>query len=101
MRRELKEELTSKSCLHLQLDGWSNCKNEGIINILISKPEPVFVKSIATEDNRHTSQYMCEVISSVLLEYGPNKFQTVIGDNAGNIQKAFRLVKEIYPHIWT
>ncbi|RVE40384.1 hypothetical protein evm_014965 [Chilo suppressalis] len=33
------------------------------------------------------------------LEYGVNKFLTLIGDNASNMQKAFRLVKDIHPHV--
>lgn len=99
MHRDLKGEILSKKCLHLQLDGWSNCRNEGIINVLISKPEPVFVKSIATEENRHTSEYICDVITNVLNEYGAHKFATLIGDNASNMQKAFRLVKDNHPHL--
>lgn len=99
MHHELKEEIMSQTCLHLMLDGWSNCRNEGIINILIAKPEPVFVKSIATAENRHTGDYICSEISTVLSEYGANKFVTIIGDNASNMQKAFRLVKEIHPNI--
>lgn len=99
MYHELKDEIMSQKVLHLQLDGWSNCRNEGIINILISKPEPAFIKSLATGENRHTGEYISEEILKTMSDYGANKFATLIGDNGSNIQRAFRLVKQIYPHV--
>lgn len=52
--------------LHLQLDGWTNINNDGIINFVVSKPEPLFVKFLNTKDNRHTAEYLkdkiCEII---------------------------------------
>ncbi|KAI5634309.1 zinc finger BED domain-containing protein RICESLEEPER 2-like [Phthorimaea operculella] len=99
MQRELKSEILAQTYLHLQLDGWSNCRNEGIINVIISKPEPVFVKSIATEENRHTGEYISEEILKIMSEYDANKFATLVGDNAANIQRAFRLVREQHQHV--
>ncbi|CAB3229543.1 unnamed protein product [Arctia plantaginis] len=84
--------------MHLQLDGWSNINNEGVINFIISKPEPVFVESLNTEQNRHTSEYLREEILKVMRTYREDKFVVVIGDNARNIQKTFQLVKEVQPH---
>lgn len=99
MRTELSEELQSASYLHLQCDGWSNLRVEGIINFVISKPQPVFIKSLNTETNRHTSQYIASEIENVMKTYGVNKFVVLIGDNAKNMQKAFEIVKNKYPHI--
>ncbi|CAG4946713.1 unnamed protein product [Parnassius apollo] len=99
MRLELNEELNSCTYLHLQCDGWSNIRNEGIINFLISKPRPAYIKSLYTESNRHTSEYLCQEIEKVMQAYGENKFLVLIGDNARNIQKAFQLIKLKYPHV--
>lgn len=99
MKKEVIEDLNSVAYLHLQLDGWSNRRNEGIINFLISKPEPYFVESLNTEDNRHTGEYISEEIVKVMKTYGEMKFTVLIGDNAKNIQKAFRIVKVTYPQV--
>ena len=99
MVKEITEELKSTNDLHLQCDGWSNQRNEGIINFIISKPEPVFVKSLNTLTNRHTSQYLSQEIMKVMNEYGSHKFVTLIGDNANNIQRAFQMVKDSYAHV--
>ncbi|KAL0842168.1 hypothetical protein ABMA28_014340 [Loxostege sticticalis] len=85
MEREITEELKSTNHLHLQCDGWSNRRNEGVINFVIAKPEPIFVKSLATNSNRHTGEYLSVEIQEVMRTYGTHKFVTLIGDNAKNI----------------
>lgn len=99
MVEEITDELKTINNLHLQCDGWSNQRNEGIINFIIAKPEPVFVKSLNTLTNRHTSQYLSQEIIKVINMYGGHKFVTLIGDNANNIQRAFQMVKDVYTHI--
>lgn len=66
---------------------------------MIAKPEPIFVKILNTLAYRHTSQYLSEEILKVINVYGANKFSTLKGDNANNIQKAFDLVRNEHPHI--
>ncbi|XP_052750759.1 uncharacterized protein LOC128200667 [Galleria mellonella] len=78
MRFELNEELNACSYLHLQCDGWSNFRNEGIINFLISKPQPAYVKSLNTESNPHTSEYLSQEVEKVMKVYGANKFLVLI-----------------------
>lgn len=101
MEREITEELKSTNHLHLQCDGWSNRRNEGVINFVIAKPEPIFVKSLATNSNRHTGEYLSVEIQEVMRTYGTHKFVTLIGDNAKNVQKAFDLVKLQQPNLTT
>lgn len=81
------------------MDGWSNIRNEGVVNFLISKPETVFVKSLSTQANRHTANYLSQEIIKIMKEYGEQKFFVLIGDNAANMQKAFKIVKEAYPNV--
>lgn len=99
METSLENKLKNSSNMHLQCDGWSNIRNEAIINFIITTPEPVFVKYLDTKTNRHTAEYICQEIIKVLEKYGPFKFLCLIGDNAANIQKAFSLVIEKYPHL--
>lgn len=49
-------------------------RNEGVINIIITIPEPVFIKSIDTEDHRHTGEHMCEIMEEIIEKYGALKF---------------------------
>lgn len=51
VKKEVKEELDTVNYMHLQLDGWTNINNEGVINFIISKPEPFFAESLNTEHN--------------------------------------------------
>lgn len=87
------------SNLNLQCDGWSNCRNEAIVNFIITTPHPIFIEFVDTKENRHTSEYLMQIMDNVIMEYDPKKFFVVIGDNAKNIQHAFELLKEKYSHL--
>ena len=80
-------------------DGWSNIRGEGIINYIVSTPQPVFFKSTDTKDKRHTSEYIAGELKNVITELGPDKVFAVITDNAANMKAAWAIVKEVYPHI--
>lgn len=99
VKKSLEENLKNAINMHLQCDGWSNIRNEAIINFVITTPEPVFVKFLDTKDNRHTAEYLCGEILNVLKKHGAEKFLCLIGDNAPNIQKAFSLVVQQFPHL--
>lgn len=99
MQTDLKEQLTSAKHLHLQCDGWSNIRNESIINFVISKPEPVFIDFLVTRENKHDAPYLSKQMELVMTKHGVEKFFVVIGDNARNMRAAFNLLKEKYPHV--
>lgn len=99
MQCEVKRQLTESKHLHLQCDGWSNIRNESIINFVISKPQPLFVDFIMSKENKHDACYLAEQIEKVMKDHDPEKNFVIIGDNAKNMIAAFRLVKEKYPHV--
>lgn len=99
LHKELSDDIAKSPFFHVQCDGWSNVRNEGIINFLICKPETIFVKSLSTEDNRHTSEYLATEIEKVIKTYDEKKTFVVIGDNARNLQKAFEILRRKYPWI--
>lgn len=101
MESEVKDKLSDAENLHLQCDGWSNCRNESIINFIISCPTPLFVKFLETKDESHNADYLCGIMDDVLQQYGVDKFFVAIGDNAANMQAALKLLKNKYPHIET
>lgn len=99
MEGNINKQLEEAKNLHLQCDGWSNLRNESIINFIISKPEPIFVKFEMTKSNSHTAEYLSQLIINVMEKHGPEKFLVVIGDNAANMKAAFNLVVEKFPHV--
>ncbi|XP_053625477.1 uncharacterized protein LOC128683656 [Plodia interpunctella] len=99
MCESIENEIRSLNYIHLKLDGWTDVNNAGIINFIICKPEPVFIKSINIGENRHNGQFLKDEILKVMAQYDSRKFVVLIGDNSPNIQQAFQLVKEIHPHI--
>lgn len=101
METEITKQLTDVPNLYLQFDGWSNIRNESIINFIISQPTPFFIKFLETKDNAHDSDYLFKQVEEVILKYGPEKFFVVIGDNAANVQAALDKIHEKYPHIVT
>lgn len=99
MQNEVTKKLSESSNLHFQCDGWSNCRNESIINCIISVPDPLFVKFIETKENSHDATYLCNQMAEVMESMEPKNFFAAIGDNAVNMQAALNLLKVKYPHI--
>jgi len=88
-------------CLGLMCDGWSNIRNESIINFVITTPKPVFYKSLPTLTQRHTGNYMANVMIDLIEEVGPGKFYGIVTDNAANMKKAWQEINQKYAHITT
>lgn len=99
MESEISKKLFDAPDLHFQFDGWSNCRNESIINCVISHPAPLFVDFIETKANSHNAEYLYNTMKDIMVKYNINKFFVVIGDNAGNVQAALTLLTTQYPHI--
>lgn len=97
----IKSKIGEATALGLQCDGWSNRRNEAILNFIITTPKPVFFKSIGTEADRHTGEYMAAKINEVLMEIGPNRFKAIVTDNASAMLKARSIIHEKYSFITT
>lgn len=100
-KKMVDNEVKNANVLHLQLDGWSNIRNESIINFVVNQPKPYFVDFVATEEKSHTGQYLAAKIKEVIEQYGSDKFFSCIGDNARNMQAGLRISTENFPHIQT
>lgn len=93
--------IVGSHCLGLMCDGWSNIRNESIINFVITAPKPVFYKSLPTLTERHTGDYMAKVMIEIIKEVGPGKVFGIVTDNAANMKKAWREINNKYEHITT
>lgn len=95
------EEIASAQSLGLMCDGWSNIRNESIINFVVTTPKPVFYKSIASGSTSHTGEYMANAMLEIIKEIGSDKFVGVVTDNAANMKNAWTRIQEDAecPHI--
>jgi hypothetical protein len=51
--------------------GGSNVCGQGIINYIISTPQPLYYKSTDTGDNGHTGLYIADKLWAVFNDLGP------------------------------
>ncbi|XP_018577745.1 uncharacterized protein LOC108916040 [Anoplophora glabripennis] len=96
---QVQEKLGQSENLSLQCDGWSNLRNESVINFVVTTPNPLFVKTVLTKTERHTADYLESIITDVLEAYDPKKFMAIVTDNAKNMIKATKQCAAKYPHL--
>ena len=63
---KVKQIIEKADCIVIISDGWLNVRGQGIINYIISIPQPVFYKSTDTRDNRHTGLYIADELKEVI-----------------------------------
>lgn len=93
--------IADSKVLGIMCDGWTNVRNESIVNIVVTTPKPIFYKSLSTGVQRHSGEYLADLIISVIEELGPRKVFGVVTDNAKNMKKAWGIISKKYPHITT
>jgi hypothetical protein len=91
--------IDSSNSLTILIDGWSNIRNDGIVNIIICTPKPIFYKSIPTETNSHTGEYMLKLVEIPIKEFGINKITALISDNGPDVKCMRKLLSNAYPSI--
>ncbi|XP_065642421.1 uncharacterized protein LOC136074050 [Hydra vulgaris] len=74
--------------------------NEGIINFVVTVPQPIFWTSIETGAESHTGEYMANIVKKIICDVGPMKVLGVCTDNAANMKKAWQLIVTEFPHIY-
>jgi len=91
--------LTSpSSCVCLITDGWSNIKNEPIVNYMATSPDKtVFLESVATGAQGHTSQWIADDIERVIAKYKNTNFAGVVTDNTSANKGAWDILKSKHP----
>ena len=94
---KVKQIIEKADCTAIISDGWSNVRGQGVINYIISTPQPVFYKSTDTRDNRHTGLYIADELKAVINDLGQKVF-ALVTDSAANMKAAWSKVEESYPH---
>jgi hypothetical protein len=86
---KVKQIIEKADCIAIICHGWSNVRGQGIINYIISIPQPVFYKSTDTRDNRHTGLYFVDELKAVINDLGPQRVFALVTDNAANMKAAW------------
>ncbi|XP_031330393.1 uncharacterized protein LOC116161248 [Photinus pyralis] len=87
------------STVAIQCDGWSNIRNEAVINFIVTTPKPVLFKTMTTGAERHTGEYIAEELLKCIAEVGEEKIFAVVSDNATAMEKAKKIVTTKYPYV--
>lgn len=92
------EKIANASSVGIQSDTWRNIRNEGIFNVIVNTPEPVFYKSVPTGDSSQTGEFYAEKMKEVVQKIGPDKVFGPCTDNDTNCQSSWRIVEEFFSY---
>lgn len=96
---QVKAKILMSSNLALQCDGWTNIRNESILNFVVTTPEPVLLKTMTTGVEKHTGDYIASELKKCIYDIDPSKVFGVISDNASAMEKAKKIISEEFQHI--
>lgn len=99
VKSKIDKKIAESKMLYLQTDAWSNIRRDSITNYVVNTPDPVFYKSVHTEENRHTAVFLADEIVNVLEDIGPQRFLTIVTDNGSNIKAAKIEVCKKFTHM--
>ena len=94
--------ITSCKSYSLVTDGWSNLRNDHLVNyvLLIPNQKPFFLKSISTAGMPQTADRVAKDIIDVIVDLGAKKCVSVVTDNASNMRGAWNIIEKEYPKIY-
>jgi hypothetical protein len=89
------------NCFCLATDGWSNVRNEPIINyIAISPNKSLFLESVSTGEQGHNANFIAGDILRIMQKFPDTKFSGVITDNTSANRNAWAQLKEKLPALF-
>lgn len=96
VQEAVNEKIKNANFLSVQCDAYSNIKNEGLNNFILTTPTPVFYKSVPTKTNIQDAKYLAEKIAEVIEEVNPEKVVGIVTDNAAYCKKAWKILENQY-----
>ena len=82
----------------LTTDGWSNVKNDPVVNFMVVSPEcSFFLESVMTGQQQHSHKYIAEDIANAIQKYESTEFAGVVTDNTSTNKKAWILLHDMFP----
>ncbi|GAB0096399.1 hypothetical protein DMENIID0001_119050 [Sergentomyia squamirostris] len=99
VRKICEERINASPTLGIMADTWTNIRGEGMMNIIITTPQPYFVRSLNLGVESKTAEFIRSLLDEDIQEYGPEKFMSVVMDNEKANVTAWELMERKYPHI--
>ena len=90
--------IAASDSIGLMCDGWSNIRNEPIINFVVSQLKRISCKSFHTDLQSHTGEYIATEILKVIEELESECGKMVFGATTDNASK-IEVIEEKYPTI--
>nr|CAI5846841.1 unnamed protein product [Callosobruchus analis] len=90
----VEQKIAQADSVAIMCDGWSNIRNESIVDFILTTPTPVLYKILATGKESQTAKYITEQIQEVINEIGVQGVFEVVTDNAANMKGAWVLLKK-------
>lgn len=90
----VEEQIAAAESVALICDGWSNLRNDSIINFVVTTSLPLLYKIVTTGKESHTSEYIAREINSVIEKISPQKVFGLITENAMNMKVAWNILKQ-------
>ena len=82
-------------------DGWSNIKNEPIVNYMAASPTvTLFLESVSTGTQGHSSQWIASDIHRIIETYPKTIFAGAVTDNTSANKLAWRILAERHPSMY-
>lgn len=100
IKAEVKSQIDSETMVSIMSDGWSNIRNEGIINYMVHTSKgDLFYDFSLPKAQKHTGTYIASELSRIIEEIGESKITAVVTDNAANMRAAWTELKMRYPRL--
>jgi len=78
-------------------DGWSNVNKDPVLNfILVNPTENIFLKSVYTQDESHTGEYL-SMESSKVIESFHSQIVGMVTDNISANKKSWKILEQKFP----
>lgn len=82
-------------------DMWTDMNGRSYINVIASSPNgAVFLRSFERSADKHTGDFLKDLLVSVIEEIGAEHVVQIVFDNASNYGRAGDLLMRDYPHIY-
>jgi hypothetical protein len=99
MQEEVNIKMQAADALTLVSDGWTDNTGNSIINVLFCTPKPFFFKSVTSNCESHTGEYISNILIGAIDSVGHKKICAVVTDNAANMKNAWKILQEKYPYL--
>ena len=67
------------------VDGWSNARREGVVNVVLLSPKPILLAAVDTKDDHETSLFLAKIVEKEILKLPLGKVVGIVTDNAKNV----------------